>query len=257
MARLYSNAIVREIPSSFANALSATPPDPPIDVPLARAQHAAYIRALEAGGLAVTVLPTDEACPDCVFVEDTAVVLGGGALITRPGAPSRRAETQAIAAALDAFVDVLHMTEPGTLDGGDVMHVASSVFVGRSARTNAEGIAQLCAAVNPWGLDVVPVDLPPGVLHLKCVVTRLGGNRILLAMDTIPAETFRNVDVAWVPPDEAYAANCVAIDDHVILADGFPKTERELVRLGYTVHAVPYSEVRKADGSLTCQSILF
>jgi dimethylargininase len=256
MPKQFSNAIVREIPSSFANALSATPPDPPIDVALARAQHAAYVRALEACGLAVTVLPADEACPDCVFVEDTAVVLGGGALITRPGAPSRRAETLAIAAALDAFVDVAHMTEPATLDGGDVMHVGGYVFVGRSARTNEAGIQQLTDAVKPWGLDVVPIDLPPGVLHLKCVVTRLGGNRILLAMDTIPAAAFGNVVVAWVPPDEAYAANCVAIDDHVILAEGFPKTERELVRLGFTVHEVPYSEVRKADGSLTCQSIL-
>jgi dimethylargininase len=255
--RAFTRAIVREIPSSFANALSAAPPDPPIDVALAREQHAAYVRALEACGLAVTVVPADEACPDCVFVEDTAVVLGGFALITRPGAPSRRAETPAIAAALDELVDVTHMTEPATLDGGDVMWVAGNVFVGRSARTNAAGIAQLAAAVKSCGFDVVPIDLPAGVLHLKCVVSRLGGDRILLAPDTIPARAFGNMHVIHGPPDEAYAANCVAIGDYVIVAEGFASTAHELRRSGYTVHEVPCSEVRKADGSLTCQSIIF
>lgn len=255
--REFTRAIVREIPSSFANALSATPPDPPIDVALAREQHAAYVRALEHCGLAVTVLSADEACPDCVFVEDTAVVLGGGALITRPGAPSRRAETPPIAAALDAFLDVAHMTEPATLDGGDVLRVASNVFVGRSARTNAAGIAQLSAAMKRWGLDVVAIDLPPDVLHLKCVVTRLGGNRILLAAGSIEPEVFGNVHVVHVPRDEAYAANCVAIDDHVLVAEGFWRTRQELQRIGLAVHEVPCSEVRKADGSLTCQSIIF
>lgn len=248
-------ALVREIPASFAHALSATPPDPPIDVALAQRQHAAYARALIECGVAVTTLPAEETCPDCVFVEDTAVVIGGTALITRPGAPSRRDETAAIATALDAWVDVVPMIEPATLDGGDVMHVGTRIFVGRSARTNEDGIAQLAAAFPAF--TVVSVELPPHVLHLKCVVTPLGGDRILLADASIPPEAFGAVQIVRVAIEETYAANCVAIGDHVIVAEGFPHTHAALRAAGFTLHVVPCSEVRKADGSLTCQSIVF
>ncbi len=250
-------AIVRSIPASFANALSATPPDPPIDVALAREQHAHYVRALEACGAVVTILAADEACPDCVFVEDTAIVLGGTALVTRPGAPSRRKETPAIATALSALVDVTVMTEPATLDGGDVMRVGTRIFVGRSARTNEAGIAQLFATFGPQGFIVTPLDLPPHVLHLKCVVTPLGGDRILLADDSIPADAFGGAAVVRVPRDETYAANCVAIGDHAIVAEGYPAAHAALRAAGFALHVVPCSEVQKADGSLTCQSIVF
>ena len=250
-------ALARYIPASFGNALSATPPDPPIDVELAQRQHLRYMRALAECGVAVTTLPADEACPDCVFVEDTAVVIGRTAVVTRPGAPSRRAETHAIAVALDAWVDVIPMIEPATLDGGDVMRVGDRIFVGRSARTNDDGIAQLVAAFAPQGYTAIPVELPPQVLHLKCVVSPLGGDRILLADDSIPAAAFGSVQVVSVAVEEAYAANCVAIGDHVIVPEGFPHTHAALAAAGFTVHEVPCSEVRKADGSLTCQSIIF
>lgn len=250
-------ALARYIPASFGHALSATPPDPPIDVVLAQRQHLYYVRALAECGVAVTTLPSDEACPDCVFIEDTAVVIGRTALITRPGAPSRRPETAPIATALDAWVDVVHMTEPATLDGGDVMCVGSTIFVGRSARTNDAGIAQLARAFAPQGLSVVEIELPPGVLHLKCVVSPLGENRILLAEDSIPWKMFGAVRVVWVPRNETYAANCVAIGTHAIVAEGFPATAAALWSAGFTVHTVPCSEVRKADGSLTCQSLVF
>jgi dimethylargininase len=244
-------AITRSMPASFAHALSAAPPDPPIDLALARVQHAAYRGALAACGATVETLAADDACPDCCFVEDTAVVVGDRALITRPGAPSRRAETAAIAAALARWVEIVEMTAPATLDGGDCLRVGDTIYVGRSQRSNPEGIAQLAAL----GLRVVPVDLPPGVLHLKCVCSPLGGDRILLAERSIEPATF-DAAIVWVPAAESYAANAVAVGSHVLAADGFPRTQDALAAAGFTVHPVPCSEVRKADGSLTCQSIL-
>lgn len=251
-----TRALVRAIPDSFASALSSEKPASPISVALAREQHAAYVRALEACGVAVTVLAADEACPDCVFVEDTAVVIEATALVTRPGAPSRRAETRAIARELDATLDVIPMLEPATLDGGDVMRVGQAIFVGRSARTNDAGIEQLAAVFRDHRFTVVPLALPPQVLHLKCVVTPLGGDRILLADDSIAAAAFGGVHVVRVPREETYAANCVAIGDQVIVAEGFPRTHEVLRAAGFTLHVVPCSEVCKADGSLTCQSII-
>jgi dimethylargininase len=245
-------AVTRSIPASFAQALSAVPPDPAIDVALARAQHAAYCAALAACGVAVETLAIDEACPDGCFVEDTAVVVGDRALITRPGARSRRAETAAVAAALARWLDVVTMPEPATLDGGDCLRLGETLYVGRSARSNALGIARLAVL----GLRVVAVDLPPGVLHLKCVCSPLGDDRVLLAEQSIPAATF-DAAVVWVPAAETYAANAVAVGDHVIVAAGYPRTHEALAAAGFTVHAVPSSEVRKADGSLTCQSIVF
>ncbi|MCW5805083.1 MAG: hypothetical protein KIT31_22115 [Deltaproteobacteria bacterium] len=151
-------ALTRHVPASFAHALSATPPDPPIDVALARAQHAAYRAALAACGAAVTAIDADEACPDCVFVEDTAVVAGGIALVTRPGAPSRRGETPPIARALARHVDLAWMDTPATLDGGDCLRVGRTIYAGRSARTNAAGIARLAEVFADH--TVVAVDLP-------------------------------------------------------------------------------------------------
>jgi dimethylargininase len=248
-----ARAITRAIPNSFAKALSAVPSDPPIDVELARAQHAAYCAALAACGVTVETVGADEACPDCVFVEDTAIVVGSHALIARPGAPSRRLETAAVARALAAHVEIAWMTEPALLDGGDCMRVGSTIYVGRSARTNDAGIKQLARAFR--GLRVVPVDLPAHVLHLKCVCSPLGDDRILLADDTLPASLFEAAVVA-VPAGEQYAANAVAIGRHAIVAEGFPRTHEALDRAGFALHAVPVSEVRKADGSLTCQSIV-
>lgn len=246
------HAITRSIPESFAQALSRVPPDLPIDVALARAQHAAYCAALTACGVVVETLASDEACPDGCFVEDTAIVVGDRALITRSGAPSRRPETAAVAAALARWFEIVEMTEPATLDGGDCLRLGNTLYVGRSARSNAPGIARLAV----FGLRVVAVELPPGVLHLKCVCTPLGDDRVLLAEQSIPAATF-DAEIVWVPAVETYAANAVAIGEHVIVAGGYPRTHEALVAAGFTVHAVPTSEVYKADGSLTCQSIVF
>lgn len=249
-------AITREVPASFSRALAMTPAS--IDVALAREQHAAYRDALAACGAEVIVVAADERCPDCCFVEDTAVIAGTRALITRPGAPSRRAETPAIADALRAHVELHAMEEPATLDGGDCMRVGETLYVGRSARTNAAGIARLAEVFGPMAgsrANVVAIDMPPGVLHLKCVCSPLDDERILLADGSIDAALF-DARVVRVPAEETYAANAVAIGAHVIVADGFPRTHEALARAGFTLHPVPTSEVRKADGSLTCQALI-
>lgn len=247
-------ALVRDIPDSFTRALSAQAPATPIDVALARSQHAAYVAALEASGVTIERLAADEAHPDCVFVEDTAVIGPGVALITQPGAPSRRGETGSIAAALARSIEIVRMTGDATLDGGDCMRVGDTIYVGASARTNSAGIARLTEVFS--GLRVVTVWLPAGVLHLKCVCTPLGEDRMLLAEGTLAAATF-DAEVIRIPAEESYAANAVAVGSHVIVADGFPRTAESLAKAGFTIHPVPASEVRKADGSLTCQSLLY
>jgi len=250
-----TRAIVRGLPNSFANALSAVAPEPPISVALARQQHRAYCDALGELGASLTVLPADEASPDCVFVEDTAVIAGGVALITRPGAPSRQAEPGIVAAALAAHLEIARMAAPATLDGGDCMRLGTTIYVGRSARTNDAGISRLAQVFATRGLRVVPVELPAGVLHLKCVVSPLGADRVLLAEGSLDPGLFPHPVI--VPAAETYAANAVAIGSRVIVAEGFPRTLEVLSAAGFTPHPVPTSEVRKADGSLTCQSLIW
>jgi dimethylargininase len=249
-------ALLRGIPDSFPRALAAVAPEHPVDVALARAQHRAYRAGLEALGLQVTVLPAREDLPDCCFIEDTAVVADGLAVITRPGAVSRRAEPEAVEVALDG-VEVVRMTAPATLDGGDVMRVGKTFFVGRSARTNAEGMKQLQAAFAPRGFEVVAVELPAGVLHLKCHCSPLGDGRVLLAEGTIPAEALAGTRVLLVPYAEKDAANCVSIGAQAVVAAEFPRTLELLAKVGFKVHPVPTTEVRKADGALTCQSLIY
>ncbi len=247
-------AITRSIPSSFAHALAAVPA--PIDVELARRQHASYRAALTGLGLDVIELPADDALPDCCFVEDAAIVAAGLALVTRPGAPSRRGETAAVATALAQYLELAHVEAPATIDGGDCMHVGTTLYIGRSARTNDAGIARLAAVFEPRGLRVVPIDLPPAVLHLKCVCAPLGDNRITLADATIPHAAFGDVDVVSIPEAESYAANVLTRDGSVLVADGFPRTRDALAAAGFHVVALPTTEVRKADGALTCLSIV-
>jgi dimethylargininase len=249
-------ALVRGIPDSFSLALAAVVPDPPIDVALARDQHLAYRAALEDLGLAVTMVDAREELPDCCFVEDTAVVAAGVALITRPGAASRRAEPEGVEAALEG-VEVVRMRAPGTLDGGDVLRLGTTFYVGRSARTNLEGLAQLEEVFVPRGFKVLSVALPPGVLHLKSVCSPLGDGRVLLAEGTVPPSILGGADVVLVPAADAPSANCVSLGRHAIVAEEFPRTVELLRKERFFVHPVPTTEVRKADGALTCQSIIY
>jgi dimethylargininase len=249
-------AITRAVPSSVASALTTVRPAAPVDLAIARAQHFKYRAALAELGLAVELIPADDATPDCQFIEDTAVVAGGIALITRPGAPSRQPEVDAVAAALGSRLELARMTAPATLDGGDCMRLGDTIYVGLSARTTAAGVDQLAAVFAPRGFAVVAVALPPGVLHLKCVCSPIGADRVLLARGSIAPDVFAGAGIVWVPAEETYAANAVVFAGGAIISDGFPRTRDALAAAGLRTIPVATSEARKADGSLTCMSII-
>lgn len=244
-----SHALVRGISPAFASALTRHPgrPDPVV----AMQQHAAYVHALRTLGLTVLELPADPLLPDCCFVEDTALIANGRALLSRPGAPSRRAEVEAIAAALP--MPVQRMEAPATLDGGDCLMVGKRWYIGQSTRTNAAALEAVWAAFP--GFEVVAV--PVVDLHLKCSCSSLGEGAVLLAENTIPKEVFSGCRLVMVPEEEAYAANVVTVGRSVLLPAGFPATRRILEREGFSVVEVENSEIRKADGALTCMSLLW
>lgn len=245
------NALLRAVPDSYTHAVRRDPTVP--DVALARAQHAAYARALERLGYAVRVLPADEDCPDGPFVEDTAVVARGRALVTRSAHPARAREHDAVAVALaEAGLEVVRLSG-GTLDGGDVLQVGDVLFVGRSHRTDEAGVAGLRATFAPLGLDVRPIDVPPEVLHLKCVCSTPAEGVALLAEGC--GVDLDGVRVVRVPAEEAYAANTVGANGRVIVAAGHPATARALSALGLETIPLDLSEIRRADGALTCLSL--
>ncbi|HWM84617.1 MAG TPA: arginine deiminase family protein [Kofleriaceae bacterium] len=249
-------AIVRSVPASFARALCAAPPDPPIDVDRARAQHAAYVAALAATGADIVIVASDEDCPDCCFVEDVAVLIGDAALVTRPGAPSRRAETDPVAAVLAGRALLLRMEAPATLDGGDCLRLGRTFYVGLSARSNRAGIESLAAAAAPRGFTVVPLDMPPGVLHLKSVCSPLTDDTLLIAENTLAPRAFAGARALIAPASETHASNAVATGDTVLVAAGAPVTRALVEATGLRTVEVDTSELRKADGALTCLSIV-
>lgn len=249
-----SQALVRPPGASFVRAISTS--RAPIDVRLAQAQHAEYREALAAAGLAVEVLPPDERYPDGCFIEDPAVVIAGHAVVGRMGVPCRRGEEDALAELLGARLPTSQVVEPGTLEGGDVIHLPDRVLAGRTARTNRAGIAQLAVALAPTGLPVieVPVD---DYLHLQTAATYIG-HGMLLALEAYAGHpAFAGLDVQIVPPQEAYAANTLGVGDHAIVPAGYPVVGAMLRAAGFTVLPVPVSEFAKADGGVTCLALVF
>lgn len=251
-----THALVRPPGRSFAQALSTQSPRPRMDVALAQAQHAAYVDALRACGLEVTVLPPDEVFPDACFVQDLAVLYEDLAVICRPGAPSRQGEEAAIAEALRPHKRIVRIQPPGTLEGGDVLQVGRHLYVGLSSRTNRAGAAQLREFLEPLGATVTPIPVQ-GNLHLLSDCTYLGRGMLLAAGAAASRPEFLGLDVIFVPPEEAYAANCLAIGDQVILPEGYPRVRQALEERGFQVLTVPVSEFRKADGGVTCLSLLW
>ena len=254
---MITRAFVRGISDSYHQATVETPSPEPIDVENARSQHLEYVRALKSLGLEVIEVPPDSRFPDCCFIEDCALFYDGVALITNPGASSRRGETAAVRTALERFAVRIELTSlPATLDGGDCLRVGSRIYVGISARTNAEGAACVKDTFGPAGPEVVSVPVI-GALHLKSVCSYLGDGVMVLAEGTIPHGSFREVDILDVPRSEAYAANCLAVNGSVICSKGYPHTEAKIKASGFEVISLDMSEIKKGDGSLTCLSILF
>ncbi len=253
---MFTRAIVRKPGSTFAEGLTTAGLGKP-DLIRALEQHAAYAEELRRRGLDVTVLEADDRFPDSTFVEDAAVVTARGAVITRPGAVPRRGETRAVAAALKTLCEpVARIQSPGTLDGGDVLQVEDHFYVGLSARTNKAGARQLIRILADWGYGGTMVPMS-GMLHLKTGVAYLGGGWLLLTGELIKCPAFRKFDIIAVPAGEAYAANCIRVNDRVLMAQGFPLTRNAVERAGFDTVALDVSEFRKMDGGLSCLSIRF
>jgi len=227
----------------------------PIDVHRARAQHAEYEAMLARLGCDVRRVLALPDHPDAVFIEDTAVVLPTLAIITRPGAASRREEVDAVAAALAAHRPLARISAPGTLDGGDVLRAGRTLFVGRTPRSNDEGIAQLAAFVAPHGYAVVPVPVT-GCLHLKSAVTEVADGVLLINPAWVRPAVFEGWRVIEVDPSEPGAANALRVGGALVYGAAYPRTRARLEAAGLTVHTVDASEVAKAEGAVTCCSVL-
>ncbi len=258
-SRRFTRAWVRPPTANFADALTTVALGAP-DVSLACAQHATYCDALRACGLAVESLPPQPAHPDATFIEDTVVVVPGLAVFARPGAPSRLGEVATVRHAVSPAVGrVREITAPGTLDGGDVCEHGTHLFIGISHRTNEEGARQLTAFVADAGYTASTIDLRriASILHLKSGLVSVD-DTLLVAIDELAAHpALAGLTVLRVAPEEAYAANCVRVNDRVLVAEGFPLLAVELRTRGFDPFALPMSEFRKMDGGLSCLSIRF
>lgn len=228
----------------------------PIDLERARTQHAAYEWALVGAGCTVRRLDSTDPQPDSVFVEDIAVVLDELAIITRPGAQARRSETAAIAQWLANVRPLRYIESPGTLDGGDVLVVGRSMFIGASDRTNAAGAAQLGRLVSPYGytVEIVPVS---ACLHLKSAVTAVSQDTLLINPAWVSDDRFAEFILIEVDPGEPYGANAAAVGGKVIYPAAFPRTSERLRTHGLTVETVDLDELAKAEGAVTCCSLIF
>jgi len=246
-------AITRGVSASLANCQLSHIQRSPIYLQRARQQHAAYEQLLQELGCTLLRLPPEDHLPDAVFVEDTAVVLDELAVLCRPGASSRREEVSSVGLALLQHRPVLKIEPPATLDGGDVLRWGRILYVGQSQRSNSEGHAQLGSLVAPYGYQVVGVPVK-GCLHLKTAVTRVGPDLALLNPDWVqlPGQRFLAVDRA-----EPMAANALWLGDRVMLGAAFPQTRSRLEQAGIPVESIEADELAKAEGGLTCCSLIF
>jgi len=226
-----------------------------IDVALARRQHAAYEHALRDAGYTVERLEASPEMPDSVFIEDVAIVFDELAIVTRPGAESRRAEVPAVAEALQRFRPVRVIQPPGTIDGGDVLVAGRQVFVGLSTRTNADAARQMREILAPLGYTVREARVR-GCLHLKSAVTAIAGGTLLANLAWIERGLFDGFDVVEIDASEPMAANALRVGDRVIYPTAFPRTADRLAARGLTLSFVDASEVAKAEGAVTCCSLI-
>jgi len=249
-------AVTREVSAALPSCELSYLRRSPIDLALARKQHRAYEEALAALDCRLIRLPELPEQADAVFVEDTAVVLDELAVITRPGAESRRVETSSTAALLAGFRRLVTIMAPGTLDGGDVLQVGRTLYVGRSGRSNGQGIVQLTDAVTPHGYTVVALDLKD-CLHLKTAVTLVAPGLLLMNPAWVERDAFPDMDCLEVDPVEPHGANAVLVGHNVVHPRSCPRTRERLLGRGLQVVSVDMSETEKAEGGVTCCSLIF
>jgi dimethylargininase len=256
---VFRRALVRPPPANFADGLTTVDLGVP-DVERALAEFELYCEALERCGLALTRLDADPLFPDSTFVEDTAVLTSRGAVLTRPGAPSRAGEVAAIEQALAPFfASPARIEAPGTVDGGDICEAGGHFFIGISRRTNAEGARQLAAHLARMGFTSAEVDIlgVPGILHLKSGIAAVSARRLVLIDALADHPAFRSYERIAIDPSENYAANCVRVNDALLVATGYPKFEPTARALDLEVIALDMSEFAKMDGGLSCLSLRF
>lgn len=256
---MFTRAIVRPPSDNFADGLTSVDLGAPV-FEKALAQHRAYCEALIRCGLTLIELEADPAYPDSTFVEDTAIVTENCAVITNPGAESRKGEVVSIVETLSKFYDRLDRVQPpGTVDGGDVCQIGSHFLIGISERTNREGAEQLSGFLNAESYTSSHVDVrgTKGLLHLKSGITFIGENRLIVADSLLGQPEFGGYEIVRVPAGEEYAANCIRVNDYVLFAAGFPKLKTELEKLGYNLIELEMSEFEKMDGGLSCLSLRF
>ena len=256
MSRRFKAALVRPPGESFRLAISLHPERELIDPVRARHQHDAYCRVLAGMGVELIELPADERHPDSCFTQDPALVLDGRALIVRLGAESRAGEAEALERALTPLVSAVDRLEaPATLEGGDVLRIGNRLLVGRSNRTNDEGIDALTAFAEPLGYSVHPVEVPRGVLHLSTAVTALTDDLVIGLDEVLENEVFRGMERLPVGDAPLAACNVLAIGDQVI-ASGDYKAHDRLESRGFKLHRLDLSEFVRADAGPTCLSLL-
>ncbi len=252
----FSRAITRKPAPSLAKGITEANLGTP-DYKTAQKQHHLYIEALRKLGLKVEVLPEDAAFPDSVFVEDTAVCTPKFALISRPGASSRRKEIDSIQPVLEQYFDEIRkITAPGTLDGGDVMMVEDHYYIGLSNRTNAEGAEQFIGFLEHFGYLGSVVEMEH-MLHLKTGLSYLEHNNLLVFGEFAERDEFKPFNRILIPDEESYAANSLWINDTVLVPDHHPKAKQLIEEAGYKTISLPVSEFQKLDGGLSCLSLRF
>jgi dimethylargininase len=248
------NALVRPVPESYNDCLRSNREQ--IDVALARKQHTEYCSTLEQLGLKLIPVSADDTLPDSCFVEDTAVIFGEKAVICNMKTKPRVKEVVEVAKVLGKMKETHYIKPPATIDGGDVLKVEDSVFVGLTSRTNLHAVKQLERILAKSDFKIIPVKVH-NVLHLKSACTYLGDTHVLVAEGYFDTDLLRNYKKIVVPKGEEYAADCLAAKGTVLVAKGYPKTGRLIEEAGFSTKELDVSEFRKGDGALTCLSILF
>ncbi len=256
---MFKNVIVKKPCPQVCEGITSAPELGKPDFQKALLQHEKYIEALKDCGVSVTVLAADDDYPDSCFVEDTAVLTRKCAVITNPGAPSRKGEVAAMIPVIEKFYEadkIEYIKAPGTLEGGDVMMVGDRFYVGASARTNADGIKQFIAILQKYGLEGFEVKLEK-VLHLKTGVNYIENNNMLVSGEFTEKPEFASFNKIVIPEAESYAANCIWVNGTVIVPEGYPAVKKAVSEAGYKVLTVDTSEFRKIDGGLSCLSLRF
>jgi dimethylargininase len=252
-----TTAIVRGVPETLNKCVRTYLLRNAVSVELAKEQHKLYCKALESRNLKLVRIPADNSFPDCVFVEDPAIVFGDTAVICSMGAKTRIGEVNEVKKVLSSiFSKIVDIHPPGTIEGGDVLRVNNRLFVGLTNRTNSEGINQLRDALGNEGCEIVPVRVS-NILHFKSACSYLGDGCIIVNSGYFDLKVFSSLKLLELTKKEAYAANCLSVNGKVFVSRGYPATKRLIEKEGFETEELDVSEFKKCEGSLTCLSIIF